>query len=32
VVVERKERVEAMNKIQNILTKFISRDKILIWK
>ncbi len=32
VVVERKERVEAMNKIQNILTKFISKDKILIWK
>jgi len=32
VVVEHKERVEAMNKIQNVLTKFISRDKILIWK
>ena len=32
VVVERKERVEAMNEIQNILTKFISKDKILIWK
>ena len=32
MVVERKERVEAMNKIQNILIKFISKDKILIWK
>ena len=32
VVVKRKERVEAMNKIQNILIKFISKDKILIWK
>ena len=32
VVVEHKERVKAMNKIQNVLTKFISRDKILIWK
>ncbi len=32
VVVERKERVQATKKIQNILTKFIPRDKILIWK
>ena len=29
VVVDRKERVEAMNKIQNVLTKFISKDKQL---
>ena len=32
VVVERNEREKAMNKIENILTKFISKDKILIWK
>ena len=32
VAVESQERELAMNEIQNILTDFISKDKILIWK
>ena len=32
VAVKGQDRELAMNKIQNILTDFISKDKILIWK